>query len=263
MFGYKVDGFAELNGKPTVIEINGCFYHKPCPRPNCKYGKHEGFNQADVGTYKWYIKEQKLQQWCDENNGQLIVVWECDIDFSKLRSLATPTIPRVLRKFERKDSDSITKMIEEDNVFGFVTCDLKTPEAVIEKYKTLNFPPIIRRQLIEAEMLSEYMHSRMIERNRSLPVESIINAWNAEHIVVFTPLLKLYLSLGIKIRNVRAVVQYIPSPCFTNFIDKCVQGRIDATNVNETRASTFKVSYCFIFNIIIMRIDVYIMYFIR
>ena len=31
--------------------------------------------------------------------------------------------------------------IKNDNLFGFIVCDISTPEEMIEKYLWLNFPP--------------------------------------------------------------------------------------------------------------------------
>jgi len=86
------------------------------------------------------------------------------------------------------------------------------------------------------------MKNRMRECDRKANVETVVNAWNGKQLLVYTPLLKFYLSLGLKISNVTSIVEYVPDKCFSGFIDLCVRGRTEATGVDETKANTFKVN---------------------
>ena len=235
--GMQVDGYAECAEKKYIIEYNGCYHHRPCPNLGCKH--HHGFKTDDLGTYAWYQKAEKLRNWCRENNGELILKWGCQMDYKSFMDLNTPYLPRILRKFEKKRD--IIPMIKRQEIFGFIKCDLDTPPDVIEKFKHLNFPPITRRHIISHEMVSPYMQERLKECKRSADLPMVVNAWTGKQLMIYTPLLNLYMSLGIKISNVTKIIQYVPSKCFEQFIDKCVQGRIDASNISQTRANTFKV----------------------
>ena len=84
------------------------------------------------------------------------------------------------------------------------------------------------------------MNARMEELGRPDGVETVINAFTGKELLIYTPLLKLYLKLGLTMSNVKVVIQYTPSKCFANFINLCVQGRIDSGD-NKTRGDTFKI----------------------
>ena len=242
--GYKVDGYCKNKEKIYLIEFNGCAFHRPCPHSGCKF--HEGYFEEDRNDYDWYKKEVALRQWCDENNGELIVQWSCQLDFKELRDVETPVFPRILKPFETKSVDHITRLVLNESLFGFVECDLESPDSLIEKYSSLNFPPIIRRSVVSVDMLGEFMQKRLEALNRKLPkneVETVVNSWHAEKVYLYTPLLKWYLELGLKITKVYDVVQYQRAKCFTKFISTCVQGRIDATAAGQsTAAQTFKIA---------------------
>ena len=242
--GYKVDGYCKNKEKTYLIEYNGCSFHRPCPHSGCKF--HEGYFEEDRNDYEWYKKEVALRQWCDENNGELIVQWACQIDLKTLRALPTEGFPRILKPFETTSVEHITRLVLNDTLFGFVECDLMSPDSLIEKYSSLNFPPIIRRSNVTTDMLGEFMQNRLKSLGRKLTndeVVTVVNCWHAEKIYVYTPLLKWYLELGLKITKVYDVVQYQRAKCFTKFVSTCVQGRIDATAAGKsTAAQTFKIA---------------------
>jgi len=237
--GYDVDGYVVTPEKIYVIEFNGCYHHKPCPHADCKF--HEGYNHSQRESYEWYKKAEKLREWCAQNNGQLIVQWGCQFDFNAIKYMKTGFMPRILRTFETNDPVSITKMIQKDELFGFVKADISASDEIVSRYSHLNFPPVTRRETITEDMISDYMKNRMRECERKANVETVVNAWNGKQLLVYTPLLKFYLSLGLKISNVTSIVEYVPDKCFSGFIDLCVRGRTEATGVDETKANTFKV----------------------
>ena len=94
-------------------------------------------------------------------------------------------------------------------------------------------------------MVGPYMEDRLAELGRKVPehgLETVLNAWHAEKILLFTPLLKWYMQLGIELVAVHDVIQYQPNQCFKRFIDSCVQGRISATAAGKpTQAQSFKI----------------------
>ena len=241
--GYKVDGYVETADKIFVVEYNGCRYHSPCPHTGCKYNQE--YESSEHETYEWYKKETALRTWCNENNGQLIVQWECQWDEKAIKYLPTDTFPRILRPFETKDVSHITNLILTDQLFGFVECDLSSPDWLIKKYESLNFPPIIRREHITEDMLGSYMKARLDDLGRKIPkkgIETVVNSYHCEKTMFFTPMLKWLLELGLQMTGVHDIIQYEPSHCFSKFIDSCVSGRIKATSEkNDLQAQSFKI----------------------
>ena len=241
--GYDVDGYVETPAKTYLFEFNGCNFHRPCPNSGCKYNVE--YDENKKHDYAWFQKEEKLREWCSDNNAELICTWECQINFRSLRNLQTPEFPRIMKPFETKDVHHIANLVLEGELFGFCEVTLKSPEWLIEKYRGLNFPPIIRKTTITADMVSPFMQERLTELNRDLPKagqSTVVNAWNAEKIMLYTPMLKWLLELGVELLDVTDIVQYSRSTCFSQFINNCVTGRIEATAAgNSTAAQTFKI----------------------
>ena len=242
--GIKVDGYVETPQKKYVLEFHGCRWHQPCPFSGCQF--NEGYFEEDRMDYDWYRKEVALRQWCSENNAELIVQWSCQFNFKALRDAETPEFPRIMRTFEQRNAKHISKLVLDDTLFGFVECSLRSPPHLIEKYAHLNFPPLIVRQKVTSDMLGDFMNERMKKLGRKLPAngeEKVINAWNADRIMLFTPLLKFYLEMGIQMTEVFDIQQYSRKSCFKRFINSCVEGRTNADAANKpTAAQTFKIA---------------------
>ena len=241
--GYRVDGYVMTPEGAFIIEFNGCHWHQPCPHTGCKFNKM--YNASDLHSYEWYKKEQALQLWCSENNATLVVEWECQFNLKTWRNLETPKFPRIMRTFEPRNCDHIANLVLNDQLFGFCEVSLRSPADLIERYEHLNFPPIIRREKVTQDMLGSYMQERL-SHVRKLPaegVETVVNAYHCDKTLIFTPLLKWYLSLGLKIVECTDIIQYEKSRCFEKFISSCVKGRISATSSAEpVKAQTFKIA---------------------
>ena len=240
--GYKVDGYCETPTTNYVVEFNGCRYHQPCPHYGCQFNAN--YDPASKHEYQWFQKEEKLRQWCNLNNGTLIVKWECQFVDKNYRHLETKDMPRIMKPFETRKAAHIAKLVESDELFGFIECSLESPEELIARFKALNFPPIIRRGKVTLDMVSPFMRDRLTELDRDMPQKgkvTVINAWHAEKIMLFTPMLKWLLELGVKMTEVFDIVQYTKSTCFSRFINNCVTGRI-RNHKKPTAAQTFKIA---------------------
>ena len=110
---------------------------------------------------------------------------------------------------------------------------LRCPDELIEQLKWINFPPIISKQRITLDHLSDYMKKRYEEEGRKLDQESLVQTFRGENLFVFSELLKFYLHLGYEIRNVRMATQYLGEKCFAPFISKVVNMRIRAEKIDN------------------------------
>lgn len=122
---------------------------------------------------------------------------------------------------------TLLKAIKEDEVFGFIRCDVKSPDGMIQKHlkNGFLFPPIITKKIIGDDMLSPFMKSI----NDKKPTESPVQTYHGTNVFLFTPMVKLYMDLGLEISNVTEVVQYQPGKCFLPFANRVVQLRSEAT----------------------------------
>ena len=125
---------------------------------------------------------------------------------------------------------TVLKGIKDDEIFGFIRCDVTSPDAMIKKHmkNQFLFPPVITKQTIGDEMLSPFM--KELNQNSKLKQEaSPVQTYHGTNLFLFTPLVKLYMELGMKISNVKEVVQYYPGKCFLPFANRVVQLRSEAT----------------------------------
>ena len=159
---------------------------------------------------------------------------------SKIRGLPTPGFPDILNTFSKEKQ--IISGIQKDELFGFIVADVQTPPEVLEKIKELNFPPIIHRQKIDESMVSGYMFERCQDRERKFPQETLVQTFHADQLMIYTPTEKFYLDLGLKISNVTAFFQYLPTQPLEDFVQKITQGRIDAVKSgNESLGTAYKI----------------------
>ena len=121
--------------------------------------------------------------------------------------------------------------IKDGDIFGFIRCDVTSPDAMIQKHLRSGFlfPPVITKQIIEDEMLSPFMK----EANKANPLKtkeaSPIQTYHGSSVFLFTPLVQLYMEMGMTISNVTEVVQYVPGKCFLPFANRVVKLRSEAT----------------------------------
>ena len=127
--------------------------------------------------------------------------------------------------------------IKNDEVFGFVQCDVRSTKEMIEKHlrNGFLFPPIITRQIIQDDMISPYMKQVIKNKNheskREIP--SPIQHYHGKNLLLMTPLVQLYIKLGLKISNITKFIQYVPGKALLPFANKVVQLRSEATDEGD------------------------------
>ena len=121
--------------------------------------------------------------------------------------------------------------IKQDEIFGFIRCDVTSPETMIQKHlkNGFLFPPVITKQLIEDDMLSPFMQQVNESKTWQTKDTSPVQTYHGTNVFLFTPLVKLYMEMGLNITNVTEFVQYQPGKCFLPFADRVVKLRSEAT----------------------------------
>ena len=131
-------------------------------------------------------------------------------------------------KFYQK---TLLKGIKNGEIFGFIQCDVTSPQAMIEKHlkNGFLFPPVITKQIIEDDMLSPFMKEQNDKRPLKQKDASPVQTYHGSKVFLFTPLVQLYMEMGMEISNVTEVIQYQPGKCFLPFANRVVQLRSEAT----------------------------------
>ena len=137
---------------------------------------------------------------------------------------------------------SILNGIENGELFGFIIGDVTTPQHLIDEIEYINFPPVIQRMDITINHLSEYMSERVQENATALPRTTVVQTYHAKQLLMFTPLVKFYIDLGLKISNITTFVQYLPMKCLKPFMEKVTNMRIAAAyDGEETKGNSAKL----------------------
>ena len=130
----------------------------------------------------------------------------------------------------KSSKTTLLKAIKEGEVFGFIRCDVTSPDDMIQKHlkNGFLFPPVITKQIITNDMLSPFM-KKLHDKRPKKPDASPVQTYHGSNVFLFTPMVQLYMDLGLKISNVREVVQYQPGKCFLPFANRVVKLRSEAT----------------------------------
>ena len=159
----------------------------------------------------------------------------------KIDRLKTSTFPCILQN--RLYEGEIFEMIKKNEIYGFVYCSLQTPNDIFDVIRGINFPPIIRKEVITMDHLSEYMKRRVLEEATMMPRTTVIQSYNATDQLFLTEFLAFYMDLGLKPYNLKYFIQYKPSKCMKPFVDDCVSMRIEAAyDGNPQKGLTAKVT---------------------
>ena len=77
------------------------------------------------------------------------------------------------------------------------------------------------------------MKKRVTERSYPLPQISPIQCFHGKQLLLYTPLAKFYLELGLELTNITKFIQYQKSFVFDSFVDKITSGRISARKADN------------------------------
>ena len=90
--------------------------------------------------------------------------------------------------------EPLIALIREDQLFGYVQCDLEVPDGLKNKFS--NFPPILNNFIVSQADIGDYMKDYAID-NLLLkqPQRMLISSFKLENGTVITPLLNFDLSL--------------------------------------------------------------------
>ena len=139
----------------------------------------------------------------------------------KRMNIIEPSKTQMGRILCRDDEESLLKAIAADEVFGFLVCDVSTPEHLIKEYEAAGFlfPPVIQRMEITEDHLSPYMRQRYIEEHRK-PQTTVVQTYNGSGIFVLSSMVQFWMERGMKISNVQRFIQYQPGCALEPFVQK-------------------------------------------
>ena len=121
-------------------------------------------------------------------------------------------------------SEKLLARIEEDNLFGYVQCDLEVPGELRERFA--NFPPIFKNFDVGRENIGKFMLEYAQKNALSLKAQRmLISSYRLYDGIVITPLLKFYLKLGLRCIKIHRFIEHTPHKRFNGFVQSVVDGR--------------------------------------
>ena len=228
---WPVDGFAKTNTGTKIYEYLGERFHSGCPYCSDKKDQDEQWlrKKADIARLGYKLE----------------YIWSCQWRKirTKLKAFETPRLPRILKT---KDTEElILKGIMDETLFGYIVCDVRSPENIVRKWKI--FPPVIKRATLNESHLTEFTKTQVEKEYNETPTSTfkrttLIQCFNDDQHLLFTPLARFYIQEGLELSNISIFIQYHPNKCLKPFIDKCTKMRIEAEKKSEQlKGNTAKI----------------------
>ncbi|GMF15815.1 unnamed protein product [Phytophthora lilii] len=126
--------------------------------------------------------------------------------------------------------DGIIEDIKDDKIFGFLECDIRTPEHVKEYFSEMT--PILKN--IEIDCNNEnvigthrYEFNQSRGAARAKPARKLIGSYFGEKILIYAPLLKWYLEHGMEITKTYSFIKASSYKAFRPFMEAVSDARHD------------------------------------
>ena len=225
--GYKVDGYAKIDGIDTVWEFNGCYWH------GCLECDPELLAGADENQLDRYHKTQTKIQMLRQKGCKVYVMKECIWrDLVKSYGDVETKMARILNQ---DTQETLLSAIASGEVFGFAVCSVRTPDHLMKKFQDAEFlfPPIIKKAEITEDLMSPFMKQQLLEQDIKYKSNTLIQTYHGEDLLLMTPTLQFYLEQGLEVYDIKEFIQYVPGKGFAPFVSKVVQMRVDATREGD------------------------------
>ena len=114
--------------------------------------------------------------------------------------------------------------IKKGSLLGYVQCDLEVPEKM--RVNFANFPPILKNTLVSKNDIGDLMKRYAEEGGtRPQPRKLFLPSFTLQNGTLNTPLLLLYLQLGLVVTKIHRVVEYTPKKHFNSFVQSAVDAK--------------------------------------
>ncbi|EGZ11280.1 hypothetical protein PHYSODRAFT_338002 [Phytophthora sojae] len=118
--------------------------------------------------------------------------------------------------------------IVNDKIFGFLECDIRTPEHLKPYFSEMT--PIFKNTLIDRSdrsVIGQHMFEYNEERkqSRAKPARKLIGSYFGEKILIYAPLLKWYISHGMEITKTYSFIKASSHKAFVPFMEAVSSAR--------------------------------------
>jgi hypothetical protein len=250
---YLVDGYDTKTN--TIYQFHGCYFHgHSCINP--KNEKEKKLKE------KRKERTEMITNYFTEKGFNVVEMYECEFNKMKRKSerlqlfINTHQSPFTQRYPRRVNEKEIIEGVMTEELFGLVEVDISVPDSWEEvsfvpdtklppKKYFEEMSPIFGNTEIPYDKIGKVMQDFITDNNMSeKPRRLLVGAMSAEKILLATPLLKWYISHGLKVTKVYQTIEYTnPSHCFSSFVEEVSSSRRkgDLNPNNSTLAETMKL----------------------
>ena len=243
---FKPDGYLKIEDEEYFFEYDGCHFHE-CPHncPTYLRAKHDSqFEPRSVTERNEFY----------ESRGQLLTITSCE--WNRIRSTVGPFKNYTSVFFNRKNvrENEIFEKIKSGDFFGLVLCDVRSPEAVKEKFSKFNFPPVFCHLPVEESMIHPDYLTILKDRKTQFPLDRVLTlTYEAKNLLLTTETAKFYMELGLELSNITKAYEYEEAYPLAHFVKEVTEQRKAATRSgNKALQDVFKLvmnsSYGIVFN---------------
>ena len=216
---FQADGFCSHCN--TVFEGMGCFYHY-CPCQEAQPSLTEEDNERGNKKRKM---DQMRKQYIKEKGYNVVEMWECD--WWNLYKTTTCVKELLRESFPYKRplrEERLLEQIRSGELFGYVQFDIEVPKELKKNFA--DFPPIFKNTNLGRHDIGLLMKD-YAEKEELLcqPRKMLISSYFLKNGALITPLLLLYLDLGLLCKKRCRFVEYIRVKCFHKFVQSAVNAR--------------------------------------
>ena len=110
-----------------------------------------------------------------------------------------------------------------DELLGFLQVDIHIPNELLEKFS--KFPPLFIVDSIPKDQIHEHMKDYQEKAGRKTisTTKKLLGVTKAKRILLYTPLLKWYLSIGLRVTTIHKYLMYEFKKPFAGFLKKSVR----------------------------------------
>ncbi|KAL7682115.1 hypothetical protein Plhal304r1_c051g0134091 [Plasmopara halstedii] len=135
---------------------------------------------------------------------------------------------RYAKRNETKIRGGIVEDIVTDKIFGFLECDIRTPDHLKDYFSEMT--PIFENTLIDCTDESVighhmYAYNETRKKSRAKPARKLIGSYFGEKILVYAPLLKWYLDHGMVITKTYSFIKASSHKPFESFMGQVSDAR--------------------------------------
>lgn len=208
---FKPDGYCVIDGIHHYFFFHGCRYHL-C---SCKTSRESPFSSKNVD------RDQLLRKICSEN-GRYIEIKECEFDSMKIK-MASNNVSCFFEKMASKgmvQETDILQKIRSGQFYGFVCCDIRSPEEVVNRWKNFWGGPIFAHVTPTEDMLGPEMAAEIEQRKLKITENQLTLVFNHDQYIMTTELFLFYEKIGLKMSNVQWALEFTrDTPC-RSFVEK-------------------------------------------